>query len=326
MEGTNEIQADLPPQMPLSDMGSMMTEAPRRKTEAFDYSQLGLKRADLEIVLKCESKLLTLGRRTTEETFEAGELLGMAASLIPDRTFGMWATAVTRYTRQRVHTIIKIARVLKDHKSRLVQARVPDNVMEKLAASPEHLEEVLAEFEAGRRLTGKQVSALINGGEETPDIALPNAGGIAGLRANAKAKQALVISEFVGNITWIIADVEAALEPVQEGKRVLKGRLADNIEHRARLARFLLESIALLVELNPANAAASLVIPFPDGSKWREVTELLWVLGGRDSWPRQELAAWLSTKVQPTLAWSIESDKGTKHGNPSRRNGSQSVK
>ncbi|CDX24277.1 hypothetical protein MPLB_430040 [Mesorhizobium sp. ORS 3324] len=78
-----------------------MTEAPRRKAEAFDYSQLGLKRADLEIVLKCESKLLTLGLRTTEETFEAGEQLSIAASLIPDRTFGKWATAVTRSSRQQ---------------------------------------------------------------------------------------------------------------------------------------------------------------------------------------------------------------------------------
>jgi hypothetical protein len=306
-------------------MGSMMTKTPRAKTAAFDYSQLGLKQADLEIVLKCETKLLTLGRRTTEETFEAGEQLGIAASLIPDRTFGKWVTAVTRYTRQRVHTIIKIARVLKDHRARLVEARVPDNVMEKLATSPEHLEEVLAEFEAGRRLTGKQVSAVIGSGEEVADIALPWLGGIAGLRANARAKQELVIFEFGRIIGWIIDDVEAALDPARKGKRVLKGRLADRIEHRARLARFQLANIAMPVELDPANAAASRVIPFPDGSKWREVTDLLWVLGGRDSWPREELGPWLSATVLPTLAWSIESNKRVKYKRP-RGNDSQSVK
>ncbi|MGB3540968.1 MAG: hypothetical protein WBA42_22665 [Mesorhizobium sp.] len=177
--------------------------------------------------------------------------------------------------------------------------------MEKLAASPEHVEEVLAEFEAGRRLTGKEVNAIIGVEEKAPDIFPPYHGGIAGLRANAKVKQELVISEFVR----IIADIENSLKPVQQGKRVLKGRLADKIEHPARLARFQLENVALPVELNPANAALSRVMPFPEGSPWREVTKLLYVLGGRDSWPREELAPWLSATVLPRLAWSIDSGK-----------------
>lgn len=50
-------------------------------------------------------------------------------------------------------------------------------------------------------------------------------------------------------------------------------------------------------------------MPFLEGSPWREVTELLYVLGGRGSWPREELAPWLSATVLPALAWSIDNGK-----------------
>jgi hypothetical protein len=94
-----------------------------------------------------------------------------------------------------------------------------------------------------------------------------------------------------------------------DGKRVLKGQLADKIERPARLARFQLENIALFVELNPNNSAASQVIGFPKGSKWRKVIELLWVLGGRASWPSEDLATWLNTGVLPLLAWAVGEGK-----------------
>jgi hypothetical protein len=299
--------------MPLKPLnGKKMTKAPRKKVQAFDYSELDLEPAKLAVVKKCEAELVKLGRRTTEETFEAGEQLAIAVDLIPERTFGKWVATVTRYTRQHVHSFIRIATVLKDHKARLVQARVPATIMGKLASSPEHLPEVLAEFEAGQRLTAKQIAAIIRGeaGMSTPD--LPNAGGIAGIRANALAKLKLGISEFARSIAEIITHIETALVPVREGKRVLKGQLADRIERLARLARFQLENVALFVELNPGNSAASQVIRFPEGSKWRGVAELLWILGGRDSWPREELATWLSSEVLPLLAWSIDSGKGAK--------------
>lgn len=145
-----------------------------------------------------------------------------------------------------------------------------------------------------------------------PASDLPNAGGIAGLRANAQAKLKLGISEFARNVAEIMGCIETALAPALEGKRVLKGQLADKIERLARLTRFQLENVVLFVELNPNNSAATQVLHFPEGSKWRGMEELLWVLGGRDSWPRDELATWLSADVLPLLAWSIEGGKGTK--------------
>lgn len=184
--------------------------------------------------------------------------------------------------------------------------------MGKLASSPGHLPQVLAAYEAGQRLTVKQVAAIIRGGKEEPAPDLPNAGGIAGLKANALAKSKARISEFARNVAEIISHIETGLIPAMEGKRVLKGQLADKIKRLARLARFQLENVALFVELNPNNAAVSQVIRFPEGSKWKEVAELLWVLGGRDSWPREYLTTWLSAIALPLLAWSINSGKGAK--------------
>jgi len=289
-----------------------MTKTPRKKIQPFDYSELDLEPDKLAIVKRCEAELAKLGRRTTEETFEFGEQLAIAAELIPERTFGKWAVSASRYTRQHVSSLIKIAIVLKDHKARLIQARVPATIMGKLAASPGHLPQVLAEFEGGHPLTGTQVDAIIGGEKDVPASDLPNAGGIAGLRANAQAKLKLGISEFARNVAEIMGCIETALVPALEGKRVLKGQLADKIERLARLTRFQLENVVLFVELNPNNSAAIQVLHFPEGSKWRGMEELLWVLGGRDSWPRDELATWLSADVLPLLAWSIEGGKGTK--------------
>jgi hypothetical protein len=289
-----------------------MSKAPRGPVEVFDHSQLGLSKANLKIVLQCEDRVRALGRRTTEGAFELGEQLAIVAPMVPEGTFGKWAVWISGYSREYAYTFITMATVLKPYRARLIQAGVRKNVMDKLAAAPEHVNEVLAEFETGRPLSGKQVAAIIGGDEKVPEIALPCHGGVAGLRANAKAKQSLVISEFVGNITKIIADIEEALEPVQQGKRVLKGHLADNVEHRARLTRFQLENIALPVELNPANASQSRVIPFQEGSPWREVADLLWTLGGRASWPPDDLATWLSATVLPRLAWSIDDGKKAK--------------
>jgi hypothetical protein len=286
-----------------------MTKMPRKKTGAFDYSELNLQPDELELVMKFEDRLVKSGRRTTEETFADGEDFAIAVELIPKGTFGKWLASVSNFTRQHVYSFIRIATVLKDHKARLVQARVPATIMGKLAASPEHLPQVLAEFEAGRRLTGTQVAAIIGGEKDTTASDLPNAGGITGLRANARAKQKFGIGEFVRNIAEIIDHVETAILPAKEGKRVLKGQLADKVEHLARLTRFQLQNLIHFVELNPANSAASQVVHFPEGSRWRRVTELLWVLGGRDSWPRDELATWLSVEVLPLLAWSINDGK-----------------
>ncbi|MER8982034.1 hypothetical protein [Mesorhizobium sp. M0870] len=127
-----------------------MKKAPRKNVPTFDHSELGLGSAELRAIRKCEAEIMLLGRRTTEETFDLGDQLNIAAALIPDRMFGKWAISVSRYSRQHLFSLMKIATVLKDHKTRLVEARMSATAMGHLASSPEHVDEVLAELEAGR--------------------------------------------------------------------------------------------------------------------------------------------------------------------------------
>src|SRR5690606_41765629 len=126
------------------------------------------------------------------------------------------------------------------------------------------------EYETGRWLTGDDVRAIAGMGDAKPKAAadLANMGGIAGLRNLAKAKADMGIGEFAGRLTVMIQDIEEALKPAEQGKRVLKGALAKKIEGSARFARAELQNIALFIEPNELNSTAPHIMKFPEGSKW----------------------------------------------------------
>ncbi len=271
-----------------------------------DYANLGLEAAKLKILQDCASAIATIGRRTTEQTFTVGEQLHIAAGLIEDRTFGKWVSSACEITRQHASTLINIATRLGTHKERFVEARVAPTTMGVLAVNLDCVEQVLGEFEAGRRLTVKQVKAIAGVGSTDPKTAadLANMGGIAGLRSLARAKANIGISQFADRLTTMIHDIEEALKPADEGKRVLKGALAKKIEAPARFARTELENIALFIEPNLLNSTAPHVMKFPEGSKWRQLADLLWDLGGQTEW-NPDLVPWLSGHVVPLLQWAI---------------------
>ena len=102
----------------------------------------------------------------------------------------------------------------------------------------------------------------------------------------------------------MINDIEEALKPLHEGKRVLKGALAKKIEMPARFARTELENIALFIEPNALNSTAPHVMEFSEGSKWRQLADVLWDLGGQTQW-HPDLVPWLSEHVVPLLRWAI---------------------
>jgi hypothetical protein len=277
-----------------------------------DYANLGLEAAKLKTLENCATAIATIGRRTTEQTFAVGEQLHIAAGLIEDRTFGKWVSSACEITRQHASTLINIATRLGSHKGRFVEARVAPTTMGVLAANLDCVEKVLGEFEAGRRLTVKQVKAIAGVGSTDPKTAsdLANMGGIAGLRNLARAKANIGIGQFADRLTGMIHDIEEALKPADEGKRVLKGALAKKIEAHARFARTELENIALFIEPNLLNSTAPHVMKFPEGSKWRQLADLLWDLGGQTQW-NPDLVPWLSGHVVPLLQWAIHKGQDT---------------
>lgn len=282
------------------------TSSPRQRWTVSDYAKLELEPAKLKILEDCTSVIETVGRRTTEQTFTVGEQLHIAAGLIEDRTFGKWVSAECDITRQHATTLINIATRLQDHRKRLVEARVSQTAMGVLAANLDCVEKVLGEFEAGRRLTVDQVKAIagVKGADPKTAADLANMGGIAGLRNLARAKANMGIGQFTDRLAAMIHDIEEALKAVDEGKRVLKGALAKKIEIPARLARYELENIALFIEPNPLNSTAPHVVKFPEESKWRQLADLLWDLGGQAQW-NPELAPWLYGRVVPLLQWAV---------------------
>lgn len=277
-----------------------------------DYANLGLEPAKLKALEDCASAIATIGRRTTEQTFVVGEHLHIAAGLIEDRTFGKWVSSACEITRQHASTLINIATRLRPHKKRLVEARVAPTTMGVLAANPDCIEKVLAEFEDGRRLTVKQVKAIASVGGPGPKTGadLADMGGIAGLRNLARAKANMGISQFVDRLIGMIHDIEEALTLADEGKRVLKGALAKKIEAPARFARTELENIALFIEPNVLNSTSPHVMKFPEGSKWRQLADLLWDLGGQAQW-NPDLVPWLYGHVVPLLKWAIGKGEDT---------------
>lgn len=275
-----------------------------------DYANLGLEPEKVKALLKIVSDVLSIGRRTTEQTFTLGEQLHIAAGLIEDRTFGRWVSSECKVSRQRATTWINIATRLRPHKERLIKIGVPATTMGVLSANMDCVESVLGEYEAGRWLTGDDVRSIagVSGAEPKTAADLVNMGGIAGLRNLARAKANIGISQFADRLTAMIHDIEEALKPAAEGKRVLKGALAKKIEVPARFARTELENIALFIEPNVLNSTAPHVMKFPEGSKWRQLADLLWDLGGQAQW-HSEMVPWLSDHVVPLLQWAVGKGK-----------------
>lgn len=284
--------------------------APDKQPAPLDLSSLGLEPEKLKLLANIVSEILSIGRRTTAQTFTLGEQLQIAAGLIEDRTFGKWVSAECDITRQHATALINIATRLQSHKERLVKAGVRQTTMSVLVANRGYIEHVLGEFEAGRRLTVKQVKAIAGVVTAKPQTTaeLADTGGIAGLRNLAKAKANMGIGQFAERLTVMIQDIEEALRPAEQGKRVLKGALAKKIEVPARFARTELENIALFIEPNVLNSTAPHVMKFPEGSKWRQLADLLWDLGGQAQW-HQDLVPWLSVRVVPLLQWAVDKGK-----------------
>jgi hypothetical protein len=281
----------------------------RRWTHS-DYASHGVEPEKVKTLLKIVSEIVSIGRRTTEQTFTLGEQLHIAAGLIEERTFGKWVSAECKVSRQRATTWINIATRLQHQKERLIKIGVPATTMGVLAANMDCVEDALGEYETGRWLTGDDVREIAGMEDAKPKAAadLANMGGVAGLRNLAKAKADMGIGEFVERLTVMIRDIEEALKPAEQGKRVLKGALAKKIEGSARFARAELQNIALFIEPNELNSTAPHIMKFPEGSKWWDLLHLLYDLGGQAQW-NPEMVTWLSDHVVPLLKWAISKEK-----------------
>lgn len=257
--------------------------------------------------------LINATRRSTAETFELGERLEKAATLLPEGKLERWAVECCGYTARHVRTQRAIHRNLAYYKAILVELAVGPTVLGKLsAATPEQIEQAIGHAGIHGRLRVQDVTTIMVGPkadkDEKPEVDPYNVGGLDGLKAIIAIKVRDGLKSFMGNLEEIQTCVLEALPK----KNIVKKALADQIVLTSRLARRELESLAQFVMPNPHAAHVMYDCSLPPKTHWSAVGDLLYKMGSIDSWPdKDKLRAWLESEVVPALEWAT-----SKSGSP----------
>lgn len=250
--------------------------------------------------------LISVTRRSTEETFELGERVEKLAPLLPEGTLEKWAVECCGYTARHIRTIRAVSRNLGAYKHMLVELAVGPTVLGKLsAAKREQIEQAIDLARENGRLRVQDVTAIVSGSkqdvDEKPEIDPYDVGGLDGLKAIIAIKVRDGMKSFVAHIEEILTHVVDALPK----NNIVKKTLAKQIALTARLAHRELESLAEFVTPNPRAAYVIDATRLPAGSRWAAVSALLYKMGSDTSWPdKAELRTWLKTEVVPTLGWA----------------------
>lgn len=249
--------------------------------------------------------LISATRRSTEETFELGEHLEQAATLLPDGTVEQWAAERCGYTARHIRTLRATARNLGAYRQVLVELAVGPTVVGKLSsASPDQIEQAIGMARETGRLRVQDVAAIISGSkegtEQEEDVDPFDVGGPDGLKAIVALKVREGMKSFIAHVNEIRAHIEEAL-PKQN---IVKKALVQRTALTARLAREELKSLAEFVTPHPEAAYHINSTLLPARTKWSAVGDLLYNMGGEDTWPdKAGLREWLENEVLPLLNW-----------------------
>lgn len=249
--------------------------------------------------------LISATRRSTEETFELGEHLEQAATLLPEGTVEQWAAERCGYTARHIRTLRATARNLGAYRQVLVELAVGPTVVGKLSsASPEQIDQAIGMARETGRLRVQDVAAIIagskDGAEQEEDVDPFDVGGPDGLKAIVALKVREGMKSFIAHVNEIRAHIEEAL-PKQN---MIKKALVERTALTARLARQELKSLAEFVTPHPEAAHHINSTLLPARTKWSAVGDLLYTMGSEETWPdKAGLRAWLEDDVLPTLNW-----------------------
>lgn len=250
--------------------------------------------------------LISVSRRSTEETFKLGEHLERAAGLLPEGTLEKWAVERCGYTARHVRTQRAVFRNLARYKDILVDLAVGPTVLGKLsAAEPEQIEQAIGFAAQNGKLRVQDVAAIMAGSkneaEARPQIDPYDVGGLDGLKAIIAIKVRDGIKSFVGHLEEIRTHVSEALPK----KNIVKKTLAEKTHLTARLAHEELKSLAQFVRPYPTAAYVISPTSLPGKTGWAAVSAMLYKMGSETTWPdKGELRTWLETEVVPILEWA----------------------
>lgn len=256
--------------------------------------------------------ILSLGRRTTEQSLELGGYLARAKSILPERAFGAWVKAICKFTPKTARNYIAVYEHLSEYKDRLVTAAVAPTTLFVLAyAEQPDVERVISAIEAGEQLTVAQVKTMVGAvpAKKATNDAVLDVGGMAGLRKIAELKVEEDSVKFLQLTTGILKRVEKAMEPLAQNRAVFKGPLQELIMDDCKHAHDLINSIA--APLQPAMVASVNWRParLTEGTTWRKVQELLSNMGGANGWPgKDDFVPWLQAEVIPLLRFVVHGE------------------
>lgn len=254
------------------------------------------------------SKVSAIGKKTTAITFEIGDLLMIAAEIVPPKTFGKWVSQKCEISPRHGRNYVAVAENLSAFRDRLIDQRVAPSAMFRLAsADVEKIEKVVSTFESGKRLRIREVVALIGKvADATPEGETANLDGPASLKAIMAQKVKKGLPLLIEHLSSILDDVREALQRHHAGKRVIKDALGQKVELAARLAKGELESLASFAEVRPRSDDRVIQTAELPNEGWRATCKVLNRLGGYGYWPdADKLGEWLVTEVVPALEWSL---------------------
>lgn len=269
---------------------------------------------DAQISLqRAVARITELDRDSTDHAFKLGETFAEVKSILPEKSFGKWLNGFSRYSVRSAWNFTSVHERLQDHREQLVASAVMPSVMFELAkCDPLLMESLVARIATGERLKVKDVKIALGGKpKQASDVSPLDVGGLAGLHKVAQIKLGTDMAEFGLHVKRILAHVDAALETGALGKRVVKSKLADDIEILSRHAHDLFKVIAAPIAPHSWNAKGNWEIgKLEDGTSWGRVQRLLRQLGGAEDWPAAtELVEWLAQEVTPALRFVV-------HGKP----------
>ncbi|GAB5460208.1 hypothetical protein [Hoeflea alexandrii] len=260
-------------------------------------------------------RVVSLHRKSTGQVFELGECLAEAKSVQPEKRFGRWLKEHCGYSVRSAWNFISVHERLAGHRERLEKQAIPSTALIELAkAEPGQIEDVITQYEDGKRLKPSEIKALIggkndDGAEEHCDPR--QLGGKSGLQKMAAAKLKSDMDEFYRLATLVLTELEHAISRVTAGKRMIMRSLANEVELYARHASDRFKDIAAPLQpvdhLPRGNLSHGKI---QDQTGWGAVQRSLYRLGGADSWPvRDEMEKWVIEVAHPALRFAV-------HGEP----------
>ncbi|MER9333093.1 hypothetical protein NKJ06_03630 [Mesorhizobium sp. M0293] len=282
----------------------------KRNEQTIDYESLGIPSAAVPLFEEAREMFSSIGRKRTDEVFTCGEALSRVRESAPSQeAFERWSKRACSLTRRGAGNYIAVHNNLREHRNVLVDCSMPAAAMYTLAtAEQELLASVVADLKAGKRPTVREIKTLVSGETQSLKREPADTAGSEGLRALSRQKIQNAVPILVERLWGILKDIQEALEPHFEGKKVAKGALVGKVEHPARRAGAELQSLAVFVEPNAQSSSDWIVHParLPHGSQWWKVSQVLYKLGGREDWPdASELGAWLVNDVVPALEFAV---------------------